>query len=79
MIKHWFKKVIYNRSTSIKESLDDVTNEGTAETPVIIDNIYKKYGNIPGTIVVMLLSIIGIVVMTVIGLYGALKSLIKGN
>ena len=57
------------KKDSFGEMLEDITNSGRAGGREIVGNIYGRFGNNKGSIIVSVLAVIGIVMMSFMGLY----------
>ena len=58
MKKNWYK-----------DTLNAITDNGRAEGREIVGNIYERFGNTKGSIIVSVFAVMGIVAMPVIGFY----------
>jgi len=57
------------KKDSFGEMLEDITNSGRAGGREIVGNIYGRFGNTKGSIIVSVLAMVGIAMMSVMGLY----------
>lgn len=58
------------------EMLDDITNNGRADGRVITGNIYRRFGNTKGSMIVLVFTIIGVTAMAFMGLYAMGKKVL---
>ena len=57
------------KKKSLREEFEDITDNGRAGGREIAGNIYERFGNIRGSIIVSVLAVTGITMMSFMGLY----------